>query len=78
MTADEYINKHGYATWFTETGENEGEVVINSEDCKEAMIEFAKFHVKAALQAVDDEMEYRGVQISPKQVFNLYPLENIK
>ncbi|MEI6186942.1 MAG: hypothetical protein WCP46_00370 [Alphaproteobacteria bacterium] len=53
-TAQEHINDRGFATWFVAHSDTEGEVVINFSDCKEAMIEFAKLHVQAALEAAKD------------------------
>ena len=32
-SAEEFINNNGYPTWYTQTSDTEGEVVINSGDC---------------------------------------------
>ena len=58
-------------------------VYINHKDIKNAMIEFAKLHVEAALKAKIKAMEeYHndGYDIDEMDAFtrNSYPLENIK
>jgi hypothetical protein len=61
--------------------------VYNEVDITQAMVEFAKLHVEAALKAVWDKSEewYNGVDIpirvidnDSELIVNIYPLENIK
>lgn len=63
-TAEEFILQY-------ELG-NTGKVDI--EDSREALIEFAKLHVKAALKAASEA----AFSDSKYDVENSYPLENIK
>jgi hypothetical protein len=48
----------------------------------EKMIEFAKFHVKAAIKAASEELPYDDKMnqdmIIKKRILNAYPLTNIK
>ena len=88
-SAKEFIDNNGYATWYTPTSDVEGEelvggeVVINSEDCREAMIDFAKLHVKAALEAADKSAEMNFSEKSWENIddkdfiLKAYPLTNI-
>ena len=82
VTAEEYISNSGFPTWFTETSDSEGEVVINYEDCKQAMIEFAKLHVKEALKTALEEVPYGGTdEVRYEDVVGIltcYPETNIK
>jgi hypothetical protein len=48
LTAEDFIDEHGYPVWYTPTSEDEGETVINYDDCKEAMIKFAQHHLTLA------------------------------
>jgi hypothetical protein len=48
---------------------------------KEAMIEFAKLHVEAALEAANDKVNYAMEEfggVFPDTVLSVYPLNNIK
>lgn len=75
MTADEFLDQEQYYK------------VFNDHPTKEAMIEFAKLHVEAALKAasekgeVDVEMcmgQRTGVvTIDENSIINAYPLTNI-
>ena len=47
-TAEEFIIDNGYPTWYVSHSDDDGEVVINHEDCKQAMIEFAQIAAKKA------------------------------
>lgn len=53
---------------------------IDIEDSKEAIIEFAKLHVKEALKEVLNNTEnWDDCKVIPvEKVLNVYPLENIK
>ena len=90
-TAEEYINNQGFATWATLDSSDTMEVVINYQDCLQAMIEFAKLHVEAALKTASEEAEmksypYNGcpecgrddMDIDKPSILNAYPLTNIK
>lgn len=54
-TAEEYIINQGFATWAVQDSPDTTEVVINYQDCLQAMEEFAKLHVEAALQAAAEK-----------------------
>ena len=52
-------------------------------DHEEALIEFAKLHVKAALKEASEKAEWKGhtlasVEICDYSILDAYPLENIK
>lgn len=52
---------------------------ISIEDAKEVMIEFAKLHVKAALESASEKamVHYEG-DINREQILNSYNYDNIK
>jgi hypothetical protein len=62
--------------------------VLSENDCKEdvenAMIEFAKLHVEAALKAAGENAHTKDVpytedtEVDKGSILNSYPLENIK
>lgn len=82
MTAEELFNNYKNYTALTE---GHYEYLVDEEDFKEALIEFAKYHVQEALkEALDsvpclgsstDIASYEGVA---EAVLNSYTLENIK
>jgi len=46
---------------------------------KEAMKDFAKLHVEAALKAASDiKKNYRSTFLMTQDILNAYPIENIK
>jgi hypothetical protein len=45
-TPDEFITENGYTTWHQKHDDNADEVVINYEDCKQAMEEYHNFCAK--------------------------------
>ena len=52
---------------------------ISGGTLKHAMIEFAKLHVEAALQAASKSVKYNRPYIEVKDsILNSYPLNNIK
>ena len=59
---------------------------VSKYDAMEAMIEFAKLHVEAALKAASENSELEGdeesnfdyICINKQSILNAYPLENIK
>lgn len=83
-TAEELItkvaNEHSYETW--------GEMMYDTHEhsqieyTREAMIEFAKLHVEAALKAASEtEVLYLrngNAYTDEKAIINSYPLTNIK
>lgn len=79
-TAEIYINEKGFATWYTQTSDTEGEVVINSTDCYNAMIEFAQMHVKAQTEAILERLARRheDSELLKHIVINSHPLYKIK
>jgi len=59
--------------------------IINHKDVKDAMIEFAKLHVEAALKEASENAEQKWIkftendyEIDKDSILNAYPLENIK
>ena len=52
-TAEEFIQQ--YAIWTVQDSPDTMTTVIDKADCLEAMIEYAKLHVKAALEAAADK-----------------------
>jgi hypothetical protein len=55
--------------------------VYNEVDITQAMIEFAKLHVEAALTAVGNEntgSEYYHEYVDSSSILNAYPFSNIK
>ena len=88
MTAEVLINRSLYVT---DDGEPNS-VHDSVESVKEAMIEFAKYHVEQALKAADNnatidiidreeisEGSFRPIYgVDSKSILNAYPLENIK
>jgi hypothetical protein len=59
--------------WFKNTGQN-----INQEEYS-AMIEFAKFHVEAALKSASEIiLRNSGVNDFEDSILNSYPLTNIR
>ena len=66
-TAEEVLIKHnGNDDW------------TNNQDAKDAMIEFAKLHVKAALQKASHQIDLNGVDDYDKIILNSYPENLIK
>ena len=64
-TAQEFLNRD-------ESG------VFNEVDITQAMIEFAKLHVTAALKAAADDYSEGSSDIVHESIINSYPLDNIK
>jgi hypothetical protein len=64
----------------------EGKAQYTEKDVKSAMIEFAKLHVEAALQAAadnakldcDEESDWNGISVDTNSILSAYPLTNIK
>jgi hypothetical protein len=52
--------------------------VFNEVDITQAMIEFAKLHVTAALKAAADDYSEGSSDIVHESIINSYPLDNIK
>jgi len=90
-TAEEFLNntQEGNSIW-GDLLKDKGDVFY-AEDVKIAMIEFAKLHVQAALEAASEkadlkdyeEYQYGGGYITKQEIdkdsiLNSYPLENIK
>ncbi len=79
-TAKKYISKNLTDFW------EGGKAQYTEEDVEQAMIEFAKLHVEAALKAAVDNVEINDFDVdgsySPdideESILNSYPLENIK
>jgi len=72
-------------TWFVDSGPMGGDVVMSTSDAREAMIEFARKHVKAALKAAaenaiaKERQEDYGtgeIWVDKKSVLDSYP-ENL-
>ena len=52
--------------------------VYNEVDITQAMIEFAKLHVTAALKAAADDYSESSSDIVQESIINAYPLDKIK
>lgn len=52
--------------------------VFNEVDITQAMIEFAKLHVEAALKAAADDYSEASSDIVQESIINAYPLDKIK
>jgi hypothetical protein len=81
MIAEEEIDMPLYSTWYDDRA---GESVISIEDCAKLMVQFAKYHVKKALDEACKNVpdcEERHT-INPYEVeeniLKCYPLQNIK
>lgn len=51
---------------------------IDIEDTREALIEFAKLHVEAALKAAADDYSEGSSDIVHESIINAYPFSNIQ
>ena len=56
---------------------------VSKYDALEAMIEFAKLHVEAALKEASEEayvevLDYNDYEVNKQSILDAYPLENIK
>jgi hypothetical protein len=86
-TAEEFFNKYSQTYSFEE---GDPEHLVDEEDFKRAMIEFAKLHVNAALEAASVNAEVSEERSNPydpestfyivdsKSILNAYPDKNIK
>lgn len=84
MTAEEFLEKWCLAKGYTSIDE--------CDDIEKCMIEFAKYHVEAALKAVDNNAEVLVIDydegfdriptpiygVDSNSILKAYPLENIK
>jgi hypothetical protein len=73
-TAEEYVNTRPYVCAFLSSAQ--GFEILTS-----FMIEFAKLHVEAALEAANNKVNYAMEEfgaVFPDTVLNVYPLNNIK
>lgn len=86
MTAEELFNKYKEHTALTE---GHYDYLVDEEDFKEALVEFAKYHVEQALKEASEKAniidEYIGgglnielKSIDKDSIINAYSLENIK
>lgn len=73
-TTEEFLQNHLQISHFYD--DKTDRMVCFSDDVQQAMIEFAKMHVQAALKAAAEN----SVKMSATQatIENSYPLENIK
>lgn len=82
MTAEDFLQQHSKISHYYD--EKTERMVCFDDDVKRAMIDFAKFHVKAALKAADEAVENEISEgewnyIDDKNfVINSYPLKNVK
>ena len=74
MTRD--ANEHSYETW--------GEMMYDTHEhsqieyTREAMIEFTKLHVQAALESAAENYSEGASDVVENLILNAYPLDNIK
>ena len=84
LTAEDFIDEHGYPVWYTPTSEDEGETVMDYYDAKQAMIEFAQHHVTLALRVAAQNAEIYQVkftndyEVNKSSILTAYPITNIK
>ena len=83
MTAEELFKKHSN---LTSLSEGHYDYMIDKDDFKKGLIEFAKYHVEQALTEASkttiwkEEPTTQGCKISfvKSKILNAYPLENVK
>jgi hypothetical protein len=86
-TAEEFLQYHLEISYFYD--DKTEKVVCYSDEVQQAMIEFAKLHVEAALKEASENADmdneyYQSVQegttggIDIETILNAYPLTNIK
>jgi hypothetical protein len=68
MTAEKFLKLKKYPSFNNEGG-------LGLYYCKEAMIEFAKYHVEQALKAASEEFNSKTYS---ELILDSYPLTNIK
>ena len=79
-TSRELFDKYACTSWL----EPDGFIVsVDRESFEKALLEFAKLHVQAALEAAIENLEYTDQDSSisyvvESSILNAYPLENIK
>ncbi len=56
----------------------ESNINISKIQFKNAMIEFAKLHVEAALKSAKEQANYPDINGNYDLILNVYPLSNIK
>jgi hypothetical protein len=85
MTAEEFLQNHLQISHFYDDKTNQ--MVCYSDEVQQAMIEFAKLHVIAALKAasenasiIEEDSPFGGTNylISEESILNAYSLTNIK
>jgi len=69
-TTDDLFKKHSNLF--------QAEGLIDKDDFKVAMIEFAKLHVEAALKAASENVVLISTKTAKQSILNAYPLTNIK
>jgi hypothetical protein len=76
-TTEEFFKKYSDNTSLSE---GHYDYLVEKDSFKEAMIEFAKLHVEAALNAAYSTGEYwvPGIDEVKEDILSSYPLENIK
>lgn len=83
MTVEELFENYKEYTALTE---GHFEYLVDEEDFKKALIEFAKYHVQKALEKYTEKLELERVKhhypplnfINKTDLKSVYPLENIK
>jgi len=79
-TTEEFLN--GVSKSVIQNSKYIEEVFVNEEEVKDAMIEFAKYHVAEALKLASENylhiFEGELIFLNKESILNAYPLENIK
>jgi len=87
-TAEDFLQEHSKISHFYDDKTNQ--MVCFSADVQKALIEFAKLHVKAALETASKKAktknewegntgsEYCDTVVDRESIINAYPLDNIK
>lgn len=81
-TAEDFLQEHHQISHYYD--DKTDRMVCFDDDVKKAMIEFAKIHVKAALEEASTNVkvitDYDGVyqDVNRNSILSAYPLNNIK
>lgn len=78
ITAEEFLQEHPVISHYYDDEFNWE--VVPTLQVQQAMIEFAKLYVEAALKAASENAQVTdwGYAVSKDSILNAYPLENIK
>ena len=76
LSSEELFKKYSNLYHFEE---GDAEYLVDKEDFKEAVIEFCKLHVQAALNKANERVKLDNIyQLKNGSILNDYPLDKIK